>query len=93
MVSFPFGESNRWPREAPSEGGAARQVPHNTPLGQNNSELQNIAWRLMDKSGQTVMLSAPDGKLRYANRAAHLAFGYEWNENTTPALLGHNWLS
>lgn len=105
MVNFPFGEAQRRSREASSEnhtspksavhsasGAAPQSASRAAQITSSQSETSDLAWRLLEKSGQITMLAAPDGKLHFANRAAHLAFGYEWDENK-PTLWGQNWLS
>ena len=91
MINLPSGQASRQPHEA-SESSPSGRTPHDA----------YDAWRLLDKCGQPSMLAAPDGTLVYANRAAHLAFGYEWKGSTTKVakagqsggkeFTGQNWL-
>jgi PAS domain S-box-containing protein len=89
MINFPSSGTSRHLREAPFESSfsLSRESKHaqsseqSSKLGVPFNETSGNAWRLLDKSGEPLMLAAPDGTLRYANRAAHLAFGYEWKES------------
>lgn len=90
MVSFSFAESERGPGQSGGygvqrgAGGSSSSVPARiSPIA---------AWALLEKCGDALLLSAPDGTLRYTNRAAHKLFKHEFKEGAD-ALAGRNWLA